>query len=313
MYRERNSWLTKFETLRFAVAWCALASMRLIVLLPFSWQLRLGKLAGRAGYSLLPVRRRVAEQNLRVCFPEQSEEQRAELVRQHFESLGASIVEMAMGWYGPIRTIRRLTRIEGAEHLESALAKGNGVILFSAHFTPFEFFFPALAPLCPRLCGMYKSQRNPLMNRVMTAARRRCVDQLFDKDSVRAMLRCLGENAVVWYASDQRYGQKGRSLIPFFNEPAWTNTAISRIARVSGAIVLPYFCRRLPDDSGYVASIGPPLANFPTNDRDEDVRRLTVLLEDFIRGCPEQYWWIHKRFKGRPAQYPDVYATSAEH
>jgi KDO2-lipid IV(A) lauroyltransferase len=313
MSKERTSWLTKFDTLRFAIAWCAFASMRLIVLLPFSWQLRLGKLAGRAGYVLLPVRRRVAEQNLRACFPDTSEGERTALVRKHFESLGASIVEMAMGWYGPIPTIRRLTKIEGVEHLERALDKGKGVILFSAHFTPFEFFFPALAPLCPRLCGMYKPQRNPLMNRVMTAARQRCVDQQFEKDSVRDMLRSLAGNAVVWYASDQRYGEKGRSLIPFFNEPAWTNTAISRIAQISGATVLPYFCRRLADDSGYVATIGAPLDDFPSDDRDEDVRRLTALLEAFIRDCPEQYWWTHKRFKGRPAEYRDVYATSAEH
>src|SRR5690606_13335221 len=98
---------------------------------------------------------------------------------------------------------------------------------------------------------------------------------------------------------------------PFFNEPAMTNTAICRIAKSSGATVLPYFYRRLPDDSGYVVQIGAPLPDFPSEDPAHDVERLTRLLEDHIRQCPEQYWWIHKRFKGRPAPYPDVYAPRA--
>jgi KDO2-lipid IV(A) lauroyltransferase len=112
---------------------------------------------------------------------------------------------------------------------------------------------------------------------------------------------------VFWYASDQSYAGKNSALIPFFGEPAMTNTAISRIARRSGAVVLPYYCRRLADDT-YVATIGPPLDGVPSDDEIDDVRRLTQTLEAYIATCPEQYWWIHKRFKGRPASYPDIYA-----
>jgi Kdo2-lipid IVA lauroyltransferase/acyltransferase len=312
MPSDRQFWTVKFAWLRYTVAWLGYALMRTVVQLPFSWQMAIGKWLGRRARVLLVSRRRVAERNLAVCFPEMTAAQRDTVLRGHFEALGASIVEMAMGWFGSQQTVRRHVRIEGAANLHAALANGRGVILYSAHFTTFEFFWPALAPLCTRLCGMYKEQRNPVMNKIMTRGRSRTYASLFAKDNVREMLRNLARNSVVWYASDQSYGGKGSALLPFFNEPAMTNTAISRIARASGAVVLPYYCCRLTDDSTYVMSIGAPLEGLPSDDSELDTRRLTALLEDYIRTCPEQYWWIHKRFKGRPASYPDIYAAARQ-
>ena len=284
--------------------------MRLVVLLPFGAQMAVGRALGRMGYALLSRRRLIAARNLAACLPELPPETRAEILEKHFESLGLSLVEMSMGWFGSSDAVRRRIDIEGAEHLATALAKGRGVILFSAHFTPFEFFWAALAPLCTKLCGMYKWARNPVMNRVMNRGRGRYYDRLFSKDNVREMMRCLRDNGVVWYASDQSYGGKGSVLLPFFNEPAMTNTAIGRIAKASGAAVLPYFCRRLPTNR-YVMNIGAPLPGLPSGDEVADTRALTKLLEDYIRLCPEQYWWIHQRFKGRPAPLPDLYAEPA--
>jgi KDO2-lipid IV(A) lauroyltransferase len=283
--------------------------MRAIVLLPFRWQLGLGKGLGRVTYRLLRSRRLIVERNLEACFPGLSVEEREQLAREHFAALGASLAEMATGWFGRPSTVQRRVRIEGAEHLRAALDAGNGVILFSAHFTTFEFFWAALRPLCTRLCGMYKWQRNPVMNDVMHRGRGRYYDHLFDKDSVRDMLRYLKSNYVVWYASDQSYSGKNSALLPFFDVPAMTNTAIGRIAKASGAAVLPYFCRRVDADQ-YVMSIYPQLDDFPTGDDARDTRRFMRLLEDYVRLCPEQYWWIHQRFKGRPAPLPDLYATT---
>ena len=301
-------WTTKLAWLRYAIASLGYVSMRALVLLPFGWQLAIGRGLGRAAHALLSARRRVASRNLAVCFPDLAVDARERLVVEHFAALGMSMIEMSMGWFGSPDSIRRRVRIDGAEHLAAALAQGNGVILFSAHFTTFEFFWAALAPLCPRLCGMYKWQRNPVMNTVMNRGRGRYFDTLFAKDNVRTMLRSLRDNAVVWYASDQSYGGKGSTLLPFFNEPAMTNTAIGRIAKASGAAVLPYFCRRLDADH-YVMSIGAPLDGLPSGDDAADTLRLTKLLEDYIRLCPEQYGWIHQRFKGRPETLPDLYAT----
>lgn len=307
MPSERSFWDDRFAAIRVAIVWVAFASLRALVLLPFRWQLALAMRGGKLMRILLPSRRRIVEQNLRVCFPELSGTERARLTREHFAALGASCVELAMGWYGPLRTIERLVRIEGKLHLAAALEQGKGVILFSAHFTSFEFFFPVLAPLCGRLCGMYKTPRNPLMDKIMKQGRSRSFAHLFPKESVRDMLRELQRGSVVWYASDQSYGHKRSALVPFFDEPAMTNTSISRIAESTGAAVLPYFCRRLPGDAGYEAVIMPPLRDFPSDDAIADTARLTRLLEDYIRTCPEQYWWVHQRFKGRPAPYRDIY------
>jgi Kdo2-lipid IVA lauroyltransferase/acyltransferase len=303
-----NFWTTKFASLRYAVAWLAYAWMRLVVLLPFRVQMALGRAFGRLAYLVLRKRRHIAARNIDTCLRDLPADERARILKKHFEEMGLSLVEMAMGWFARPEAVRRRVDIEGAEHLQAALANGKGVILFSAHFTTFEFFWPALQPLCAKLAGMYKWQRNPVMNRLMSRGRGRYFDFMISKDNVREMFRTLRQNAVFWYASDQSYGGKGSVLLPFFGEPAMTNTAIGRIAKTSGATVLPYYCRRLPNGR-YLMRIGAPLDGVPSGDDVADTRALTGVLENYIRLCPEQYWWIHQRFKGRPPPLPDLYAA----
>ena len=306
----KTFWQSRYPRLRYAIVWLGFAILRAMVRLPLRWQLAIGRTAGGITGRLIASRRKVALRNLQICFPELSDEERERLCTRHFEALGMSIVEMAMGWYGSPEKIARHVTFEGLEHLSAAIEAGHGVVLFSAHFTSFEIFFPILRTYCPRFSGMYKEQRNPLMNEIMNAGRGRNVDRLIAKDNVREMLRELGRNAVFWYASDQKFAGKSSALIPFFGEPAMTNTAISRIAARTGAVVLTYFCRRLEgDEPRYVATIGAPLPDFPTADAIADVRRLVGELEAHIRRCPEQYWWIHQRFSGRPGDLPNVYAS----
>jgi KDO2-lipid IV(A) lauroyltransferase len=295
-----------YAALRYAVVWLFYVFMRAILYLPLDWQLAVGKRLGALSRVVHRGRRAVVDRNLEICFPELSAPAREALAKAHFEAMGASIVEMFMGWFGPLETIRRRVRFVGAERLAAARARGRGVILYSGHYTSTEFSLPVVQPLCGRFCGMYKAARNPVMNDIMLKGRLRGVHRMFSDDSVRDMFRELAANSVVWYASDQRYSRKGSALLPFFGEPAMTNTSISRLARISGAVVLPYFCRRL-ENGVYEVAFGAPLDDFPTDDPAHDTLRLVAKIEDFVRTCPEQYLWVHRRFRGRPPPYTDPY------
>ena len=310
MAAEKRS-LSQFWTPGYWFAWVVYSYMRLIVYLPLAWQLAIGRQLGRCLNAIVSPKRQIAERNLAVCFPELSKTERTRLRDKHFESIGMCLSEMSMAWFGSEERIREVVTINGIEHLDRALEKGSGVILFSAHFTTVEFPFAALKPHCPNLCAMYRDQPNEMWNAIMQKGRRRNIDELFPKNGVRAMVKALMENAVVWYAPDQSYGGKHSALVPFFGVPAMTNTATSRIASMTGATVLPYFYKRCEENAGYVIDIGAPLDDFPTDDLVADTMRLTKALTDYVRQCPEQYWWTHQRFKGRPAPYPDVYRSQA--
>jgi len=302
--------LLRFWTPRYWSTWLFFAWMRTTVLLPLRWQILIGKRLGGYLSLLVPEKRRVVAKNLEVCFPELSAEQRRTLFDKHFESMGAAFPEMAMGWFGAEEVVRNAVHLEGEEHLREALAKGKGVLLFCGHFTPLEFIYPALRPLCPRLTGMYRPMRNKMMDELMCRGRARSFDEFFSKYSARALVKSLAENSVVVYLTDQCYTGKYSALVPFFGEAAMTSTATSRILRMSGATLLRLYYRRLEDDTGYVARISPPLENFPTDDPVQDTARLMSELEEYVRMCPEQYAWMHKRFKGRPEAYPDIYAPA---
>lgn len=298
-----------FRHPRFWPGWLGVGLLRLLVLLPFPLQLALGRILGRAIRHFARTRRRVVERNLETCFPEQTAQQRQALLRGHFESLGISVFETAMGWYGSRARLSKLTLIEGEEHLSRALAEGRGVILYTGHFTTLEIAGPALGALCPSLTAVYRPHRSPFMDHLFRSGRLRSAAEVIPKDSVRPMLRSLKKNQALWYAPDQSYRRKQSALVPFFGEPAMTNIATPQLAKISGAAVVPFFPERLPGNAGYRLTFSPPVTPFPTDDPEADTRRLVAILEDHIRRCPDQYYWVHRKFKERPEPLPDIYAS----
>jgi KDO2-lipid IV(A) lauroyltransferase len=166
--------------------------------------------------------------------------------------------------------------------------------------------------ITPRASCMYRPQRNAMMDVILQRGRTRFAREQIPRDNVRALLRNLRDNFAVVYMPDQTSLGKQSQLLPFFGEPAVTNTATTKLAKISGAAVLPFFFRRLPGTQGYRVDIGAPLAGFPSEDAAADSLRLFALLESYIRLAPEQYLWLYKKFKGRPAPYTDVYAVSAD-
>jgi KDO2-lipid IV(A) lauroyltransferase len=299
--------LAPFWGPRFWPVWVLLGVMRSVAALPFRWQLGIGKRLGR----LLPLVKkrelRTARRNLEICFPEWSAAARADLLARHFEAVGMSFVEMAIGWFWPIERLLAHVQIVGREHLEAALASGRGILLFSAHFTALEVGVAVLETLTPRCSCMYRPQRNAMMDTMIRRGRSRFAREQIPRDNVRALLRSLRDGYAVAYMPDQTYLGKQSELLPFFGEPALTNVATSKLAVISGATVLPYFFRRLPGRAGYRVEIGAPLPGVPSDDPIADTRKLFAALESFIRAAPEQYLWLYKKFKGRPPPFPDPY------
>jgi KDO2-lipid IV(A) lauroyltransferase len=291
---------------RYWPTWIALGLLRAFEPLPFPVLLWLGRRIG--GFvSRLPLSFvRIARRNLELCMPELTSEERERLLREHFRSVGVGLFEIAMSWWSPDERIRKLTRLEGEEHLQAALARGRGAILLSAHFTTLEIGGRVLCMRMPTNI-MYRPTRNPVLERFLSLNRNRKAKRAIPRDDVRSLVSALKSNEPVWYAPDQSYRKKGAEMVPFFGIPAATNTATSRLARMTGAAVLPYFPERLPGSQGYRMVIHPMLEDFPTRDPAADARRFNEFIEAQIRRTPDQYLWIHRRFKGLSADYPDYY------
>jgi len=248
---------------------------------------------------------RTAQRNIELCLPELTTVQRQQLLDQHCASIGIALFETALAWWASDERIQRLTEVEGMEHLTAAQAQSKGVILLSAHFTTLEIGARAMAARMP-LNVMYRPTKNEVMERFLSRNRAIRTRRAIRRDDVRTLVTALKANEPVWYAPDQSYRNKGAQMVSFFGIPCATNTATSRLAKMTGAVVLPYFPQRLPDGR-YRMVILPPLSDFPSDDAQADALRFHQIIEAHVRTVPAQYLWIHRRFKGLSGDYPDYY------
>jgi Kdo2-lipid IVA lauroyltransferase/acyltransferase len=292
---------------RYWPTWVGLGFMRVLAVLPYRVQYALGAGIGALLYRLPSAFKRVARRNLDLCLPALTEAERERILHGHFKSLGIGLFETARSWWGRAPRILGITRVTGWEHLERALARGHGAILLSAHFTTLEIGAAAICYRTPTNI-MYRPTNNLVLEAFLAHHRSRNTKRAIPRDDIRTLIKALKDNEIVWYAPDQAYRKKGAQMVPFFGVPAATNTATSRLARMTGAAVLPYFPERLPGTQGYCMHILPALEHFPSDDAAHDALRFNQLIEAHIQRVPEQYLWIHKRFKGLSADYPDHYA-----
>jgi KDO2-lipid IV(A) lauroyltransferase len=294
---------------RYWLTWLGLGVLRGIEPLPFWAQCRLATGLGWLIRKLPLAYVRIAERNIALCLPQLSAAERAGLLARHCRSLGMALCETATTWWSSDARVGALAAVEGLEHLHGALAKGRGAILIGGHFTTIEIATRILGTVVP-MNVVYRSTKNALLSHVMHQSFCRHGNPI-RHDDIRAMIRALRRNEAVWYAPDQSYRNKGAEMVNFFGIPAATTTATSRLARISGAAVLTYFPERLPGGAGYRVVIGPAFEGFPGADAVQDAERFNALLEAQIRRIPEQYLWMHRRFKGLAADYPDYYGRDS--
>ena len=288
-------------------AWLGVALIWLIARLPLDVLLWLGRRLGGLVRLIPSARRHIAETNIALCFPELDPAARAKLVDDNLRDIGLMLVEFALGWMGSDRRMAQIpTRIDGLQHLEAARAQGKGVLLVGGHFSHLELCARLVSQRI-RIAGMYRRMDSAVFEWVVLHARLRYADAMFDKDDIRGTVKYLRGGGTLWYAPDQDMRSKDSVFVPFFGVPAATITATHHLARMSGAVVIPFYHRRLPGRQGYALRLAAPLQAFPGTDVLADTARVNSCIEQMAREAPEQYLWVHKRFKTRPPDQPAIY------
>ena len=267
--------------------------------LPLSLLAPLGRAAGLLLYLLAGERRRVVLTNFRLCFPELSEGERIRRARSHFAAFTRSLLEHGILWWGSRERVLDMVRIEGIEHWRAV--SDRPVIWLSPHFVGLDMGGIRLTAEYP-LVSVYSKQKNPVFDAVLLHGRTRLgPTELYSRqDGIRPVAKAIKKGLPFYYLPDMDFGERDSIFVPFFGVPAATITGLSRIAALTGAVVVPAVTTQLPGGEGYVLRFHSAWDNFPSGDLAADTRRMNAFIEDRVREMPEQYYWLHKRFKTRP-------------
>ena len=275
--------------------------------LPLGMLFPLGKHLGRIAFRCWGRRRRITETNLRLCFPELDAPEVTAMARRVFEAVTLGVLEFCVAWMNPHRDLRGRMKVVGVEHFRAAMAQGRGVVQLGAHFGCLDIISQSLADL-GRIDVMYRYNKNPVLEWVQLRGRRHYYRGVIERQDTRAVLQALRSGRAVWYAADQDYGAKYSVFAPFFGVEAPTITATARFAGLNGSPVVMLSHRRNYDERCWTIEFSPPIEGFPSGDDQQDACRINQLMEGEIRKCPEQYLWLHRRFKTRPTGEPRLYA-----
>jgi len=264
-----------------------------------------GESIGSVLFLLARERRRIGETNLRLCFPDLDDLAQKAMLKRHFRAFGRAALFEAVCWWGTREDISRLVKIEGMEYIQAHL--GKPLILFSTHFVGVSAGGIRLTCELAPMVDIYSPIKNALLNRLAHQARQRFGhSELYRRsEGIRPVLKAVRRGLPFYYLPDMDYGRKDAIFLPLFGVSAATITGLSRMARATQATVIPTITRQ--QGNGYVIRLYPPWENFPTQDVEADTRRMNAFIEDRIREMPEQYFWVHKRFKTRPEGEPSLY------
>lgn len=288
--------------------WFGIGLLRVLTLLPAPVINLLGNGLGKLIYRLMPSRRRVGRINLRQAYPGYTEEQINRLNKASFASLGISVFEMGMSWFGNTDSLKCMCTIEGKEHLDKAMATDKGVILLTGHFTTLELGARLIGTYTDKYNGVYKRAHNDLFNALLVHYRSKMGDELIETRDVRAMIRGLKKGHATWFGPDQDFANQDIVFTPFLGGTASTLTATAKLARMTGAAVVPFYPVRLKTAKQYKLVVLPALENFPSDDIEADSARVNKVIEEMVFAQPEQYLWSHKRFKTQPDRTTNIYA-----
>jgi KDO2-lipid IV(A) lauroyltransferase len=283
---------------RYWPTWIGLGFFRLLAILPMSLSLAFGRLLGDVFFYVARSRRHITEVNIAKCFPELSAAEQRRLVREIMHSTGKSVIETSIALWGPERQLKSRYTITGLEHIQAAQANGQGVLLIGCHFTTLDAAARILA-FHVKYDMLYRKDPNPLLAYKLISARESFAGNAIVRSDTRQLIKNLRHGNVVWYAPDQDFGAKYSVFAPFFGVQAATVVATARIAQLGQAAVIP-FAHYRDENNHYHIVIEPALENYPTGDDVADATRINRIIETAIAKQPDQYLWVHRRFKTRP-------------
>lgn len=291
---------------RHWLSWFGIFILRIVAALPFRAKLIAGRGLGFLGFHLIKKRRHIVETNIRLCFPELNAEQQKKMVRETFTSNGIGFFEIAWGWWANIDDIKNRYDVTGLEHLEAAKADGSGVLLIGAHYVNLDLGGVMVNDASP-IDTIYRKNNNPVLEYVITKGRERTYDSVLERKDMRTIVRKLREGRTVWYSPDQDFGRNQAVFAPFFGVEAATLITTSRLAKMGRAKPVGIAHYRDPVTHRYHVVYTPVSDEFPSGDDLTDATIINAMLEAAIRVQPDQYMWVHRRFKTRPIGEDPLY------
>ena len=304
------SW--RFLLPQYWLLWLGVALMWLIIWLPYRVLMLMGSGVGALLYKFMSSRRKVAARNIALCFPEMPATEQHALLKANFAESGKALFETIIGWWWPNWRVRKLAHFSGYEHVEAALAQGKGVLLLAAHFLHLEAACRVFGLTHPSV-GFYRPHNNSLMDYLQYHGRNRANKYMVGKRDVKGLIQALNQQEVCFYLPDQDYGRNRAEFVPFFAvaETA-TTTGTLLFANAANCVVIPVYTYRLPGYQGYQVEVLPAFTNFPSGDDKADVTTVNQWVEQAVLKNPEQYMWLHRRFKTRPqSDDPSLYKPEA--
>ncbi|WP_434667183.1 Kdo(2)-lipid IV(A) acyltransferase [Klebsiella sp. B345] len=292
---------------KYWLIWLGAGLLWLAVQLPYPLIYRLGTAMGRLAMRFMKRRVSIAGRNVELCFPEMNDVQRHEMVRRNFESLGMGLMETGMAWFWPTSRIARWSETSGVEEVINLQQQKQGVLLIGVHFLTLELGARMFGMHTPGV-GVYRPNDNPVLDWLQTRGRLRSNKTMLDRKNLKGMVRVLKEGEILWYAPDHDYGPESSVFAPFFGvEQAATTTGTWILAKMSKAAIVPFVPRRKPDGGGYELISLTPESTPPLESAESTASWMNNIIEQCILMAPEQYMWLHRRFKTCPDGVPSRY------
>jgi KDO2-lipid IV(A) lauroyltransferase len=279
--------------------------LRLLAPWPLAWVRALGWVLGHVLYALAHSRRHIVQVNLRLCFPDLSEVERQRMTRRHMVGVMQSLLDRSWLWHGSPAQLRRRLQLVGDV---TPLQGDSAVVMLAPHFLGLDAGGTALTMLGGvRMASIYVPQSNPSLDAWVRDGRNRsgAVALYYRHGGVKPIVSGLRQGDKLYLLPDMDFGPQESLFVPFFGVLAATVPSLSRFSRLGRARVVTVASRMTP--SGYSVEIGPVWADFPSDDVQADTARMNRELQALIATMPEQYYWVHKRFKTRPEGEPGVY------